>query len=336
MSAHTCARMETGDVWCWGINNRGEVGLPSQTQCNGANKCNPTPAKLAVPTATRLGVAEEHSCAITGGQVYCWGRNTDGQFGDASGADAVAPVLVAQRAGATSIGGGLTHGCSLHGAAVKCSGDSANGEVGDPTMAAHATPVTTVASGTDVLANGYSHVCSISGGFVYCWGSNVTGQVDTNVGPDVYNPRIVPNVSTAVAIANGIGHTCAALAAGDLRCWGANGNGQLGMGDTLPHYGEVRVPILTGIVELAAGADHTCGRTPAGSVYCWGERYSATPVQVVLPRPAVSIAAGSYHDCFALDDGSVQCIGWNAYGQLGTGTAGPAISNTVSQATLCE
>lgn len=335
-SAHTCARMENGDVWCWGINTRSEVGRPSQTFCNGATKCNPTPEKLVMPAATKLGVAEEHACAITGGQVYCWGRGTEGQFGDGATADSAMPLLIAQRAGASAIGGGLTYGCSLHGTAVKCSGSSASGEVGDPTMMAHTTPFTAVPGGTQVISTGYSDVCSIQGGFVYCWGANGSGQVDTHIGVSVYSPRIVPNVSTATAIANGFGHTCAALAAGDLRCWGANGNGQLGTGDQLPHGGEVKVPILTGIVEIAAGSDHTCGRTPAGSVYCWGERYSSTPVQVTLPRPAVSIAAGSYHDCFVLDDGSVSCLGWNAYGQLGLGTAGPAITTTVSQVTLCQ
>jgi len=336
MSAHTCARMENGDVWCWGINGKGEVGIAGQTFCNGATPCNPTPAKVALPPITKLGVAEEHACAIAGAQVYCWGRNTEGQFGNGLLASTTTPLLVAERAGASSIGGGLTHGCSLHGAAVKCSGDSANGEVGDPTMMPHATPFTAVPSGTQALANGYFHVCTIQGGFAYCWGANVTGQVDTHPGADVYNPRIVPGIATVAAIANGFGHTCAALTAGDLRCWGANGNGQLGMGDKLSHYDEIRVPILTGVVELSAGADHTCGRTPAGTVYCWGERFGATPVEVTLPRPAVSIAAGSYHDCFALDDGSVRCLGWNAYGQLGTGTAGPSISNTVSQAMLCQ
>jgi len=52
MSAHTCARMENGDVWCWGINGRGEVGRPSQAVCNATTKCNPTPEQLVMPPAT--------------------------------------------------------------------------------------------------------------------------------------------------------------------------------------------------------------------------------------------------------------------------------------------
>ncbi len=335
MSAHSCARMETGDVWCWGINKRGEVGRPSQTACNGAAPCNPMPEKLALPPATRLGVAEEHSCVITGTGVQCWGGNVQHQFGNGTGVDTAAPIIVTQRAGATQIGGGLSYGCSLHGTAVKCSGDNANGEVGDNSSAQRPTPVTTVPSGVDAIATGYHHVCAIEGGFLYCWGDNGVGEVDSHPGADAKLPRIVMNIATVKTAALGIGHTCVALAAGDLRCWGDNAAGQLGVGDTVPHPDQIATPVLTGIVELSAGANHTCARTPAGSVYCWGERYGSIPVAITLPRPAISIASGSYHDCFALADGSVDCLGWNAYGQLGLGTAFSTVSVTVSQVKLC-
>lgn len=335
MSAHTCARMENGDVWCWGINGSSQVGRPVETTCSGLS-CNPTPGKVALPPVTKLGVAEEHACAIAGASVYCWGRNTENQFGDGLGANSATPVLVAQRAGASSIGGGLYYGCSLHGGAVRCSGNNLNGEVGDPLRSAHGTPFTAVSSGTAALTSGYAHVCTVQSGFVYCWGANFSGQVETHPGANVYTPTIVGGVGVAASVANGYGHTCAALASGDVRCWGANGFGQLGTGDTLPKLGEVANTQLAGIVEIVAGSDHTCARAAAGSVYCWGERYGATPVLVPLARPAVSIAAGSYHDCFALDDGTVQCLGANTYGQLGTGTASTAVTTTLSQAMLCQ
>ena len=273
MSAHTCARMENGDVWCWGINGRGEIGRPAQGTCNGTVPCNPTPEKIAMPPATRLGVAEEHTCAIAGAAVYCWGGDTEGQFGDGAGADVQAPTLVTQRAGASAIGGGLIHGCSLHGGVVKCSGQNLDGEVGDGTLTPRPTPVVTVPSGAQVIANGYTHACAIEGGFVYCWGSNSGGQIDSSPSADVTAPAIVTGVATAAAITAGYQHTCIARAAGDLRCWGSNGNGQLGVGDTAVHIGEITTPLVTGIVEVSSGANHTCARTPLGAVYCWGEQY---------------------------------------------------------------
>jgi alpha-tubulin suppressor-like RCC1 family protein len=337
MSAHTCARMENGDVWCWGINDRGEVGRPVQVaSCNSISACNPTPEKLVLPPATRLGVAEEHACAITGNEVYCFGGDAEGQFGDGAGTDTAVPRAVTQRAGASRIGGGLTHGCSLLGAAVYCSGDNANGEVGDASGLPRVTPVVAVPSGAGAIGNGYNQACALESGFAYCWGANQYGQVDTHPGADIGSPRIVPNVAMATAIASGYGHTCAVTAPlGAVRCWGRNLDGELGAGDKSSHDDEVITAINNGIEEVSAGASHTCARTPGGTVQCWGEQYTPTPSIVTLPHPAVSIASGSYHDCFALDDGNVYCLGWNAYGQLGLGTHTNLISVMVSQVNLC-
>ena len=338
MSAHTCARMQNGDVWCWGINGWGEVGRPSQvTPCYNGKACNPTPEKLPMPAASRLGVGEEHGCALVGTDVYCWGRNEKNQFGDGTQANSGAPTPIASRTGATQIVGGLEHGCSLHpGGGVKCSGTNALGEVGDNSMMPRPLPVQTVPNGTTVIATGYQHACAVQAGFVYCWGGNFSGQVTTTVGGPVRSPAIVAGTSNVVAVAGGYGHTCAVRSGvGDVVCWGTNDQGQLGVGDTLSHYGAVQAAQFTGGIEVSAGSDHSCARTPAGNVFCWGEYYGSTPVQLALPRPAVSIASGSYHDCAALDDGSVWCRGWNAYGQLGIGTHDSGTTLVVSKVQLC-
>jgi alpha-tubulin suppressor-like RCC1 family protein len=338
MSAHTCARMENGDVWCWGINGIGQVGRPPQIiDCTNNVACNPTPEKLALPPVTRLGIGEEHMCAIAGDDTYCWGGNDKYQFGDGTQTSDATPHVVAERAGATQIVGGLEHNCSLHaGGGVKCSGTNAAGEVGDNSFVARPLPVQTIASSTVAFATGYQHMCAVQSGFVYCWGADFAGQTSKSIGAPVRMPTIVAGIASAVAVAGGYGHTCALRGStGDVACWGANGAGQLGVGDMLPHPGVVSSALFTGGVEIVAGSDHSCVRTPAGSMFCWGEGYGGTPVQVPLPRPAVAIAAGSYHDCAALDDGTVWCKGWNAYGQLGLGTHDPSMSLVVTQVALC-
>src|SRR2546426_7754421 len=76
------------------------------------------PAKSQVPlrVAGQLGLQSVsagalHTCGIAGsGITYCWGWNRDGEVGDASTTDRVAPVAVvsSNRFGLVSAGGGHT------------------------------------------------------------------------------------------------------------------------------------------------------------------------------------------------------------------------------------
>ena len=42
----------------------------------------PSAASAATPGTGSLGAAEFYSCALKGGQAYCWGSNDSGQLGD--------------------------------------------------------------------------------------------------------------------------------------------------------------------------------------------------------------------------------------------------------------
>lgn len=323
-SAHNCARMANGDVWCWGKNDQGEVGRPAQRlDCAGIYKCNPTPEKIAVSNATGLGMGDQHACVIAGSETYCMGANDSGQFGDDTG-DSSVPLLVAQRAGALELVGGDTHTCSRHGTQVRCSGQNTYAECGNGTQLRQGMPVTAFdASGLTAIGAGYHHACAVDGGLVYCWGDNSAGQV-RGTGTPATVPRIVQGVGNALAVTGGASHTCALINDGTVRCWGTNFAGQLGNGTTGIETGIV-LAAVAGIVQITAGVDHTCARASGGTVYCWGEGYTPMPAEVALPAAATQIASGSYHDCFVLaptldaPSGSAWCKGWNAYGQLGRG-----------------
>lgn len=334
---HTCARTEGGDVWCWGKDTQGQTGVPPQTMC--ALNCTVTPAKLAMPPVRGLAhpLGDQHACAFTQTEAYCWGANDSGQFGN-NGSDAAAPLLISERANASAITAGSVHTCSVHSGGVKCSSVNNHGQVGDGTTMPRLTATANSVASASVIAAGAEHTCIITGGSVYCWGRNDGGQVTSVMSADVVIPTIVPNIAgTPIALAGGSKHTCAALTSGIVRCWGKNDNAQLGVGDTAGHPGVLQ-PDIGGIEELAAGDDHTCGRTAAGAVFCWGTMPTAhaTPVAITLPHPAVSIAAGQDHSCAVLSDGTVWCWGGDGFGQLGDGQMTANTGLTPVQANVCH
>ncbi len=85
-ASHTCARLDTNTVKCWGASRLGELGLgDTQTRGDGPGEMG---ANLLVvdlgPGATtlQLSVGAAHTCArLTTGTVKCWGYNESGTLG---------------------------------------------------------------------------------------------------------------------------------------------------------------------------------------------------------------------------------------------------------------
>jgi alpha-tubulin suppressor-like RCC1 family protein len=73
-SDHSCARLMTGNIECWGWNQDGELG-------DGSNMTSPSPVMVVgVAGATDLAGGGEHECAtLPSGAVHCWGNDTFGE-----------------------------------------------------------------------------------------------------------------------------------------------------------------------------------------------------------------------------------------------------------------
>jgi alpha-tubulin suppressor-like RCC1 family protein len=79
-AAVSCALMRNKDLLCWGVNLYGQVGT-------GAGTYVPAPVLMANGTplknVERVEAGFTRTCAFTtDGTLYCWGRNSEGQFGD--------------------------------------------------------------------------------------------------------------------------------------------------------------------------------------------------------------------------------------------------------------
>ncbi|MFK7991670.1 MAG: RCC1 domain-containing protein [Sandaracinaceae bacterium] len=72
---HSCVRMDSGEVWCWGSDQRGQLGDPSTS----ASRVEPTRAEFD-GVAQDLSAGDDHTCVLLeDATLRCWGNNSHGQ-----------------------------------------------------------------------------------------------------------------------------------------------------------------------------------------------------------------------------------------------------------------
>lgn len=135
---HTCARLNTGTVKCWGENLYGQIGDGTQIDRT-------TPVSTLAGSATALDAGFYHTCVLLSStKVQCWGYNQHGELGNGtSGNPSLVPVSVCATGasvpcgsnlltGVSAVAGGYYHTCALMAAGgAKCWGDRSVGQLGD-------------------------------------------------------------------------------------------------------------------------------------------------------------------------------------------------------------
>ena len=293
--SHGCVLLRGGEVWCWGPNTTGQLGVRAEacTAC-------PKPAKVAgVANAVELSSSANGSCIRDkAGAVICWGIDNAGQLGRAGDATcayggpcsmkpAAVPIPPAVQ---VSVGEG--YACArLADGSLRCWGDNSQGElgVGAPTDGAHPVPVT-VAITSDVVdvaaGHGYASTCATKkDGSLWCWGQNVRGILGHTGGGDTTCPISAPSSpcnATPSPVANFSSFTaalvsrvtCGKSTSSDFYCWGYNGNGQIGLGivDAVDHAVPALVTALKA-TTISPGYNHTCALDADGAAWCWGYNF---------------------------------------------------------------
>ena len=326
---HSCLVGADGRAFCWGGNERGQLG-------NAANTRVSAPAPVGGDLRFSSVVSGlSHSCGIArGGAAWCWGDNSHGQLGDRSDTTRFAPVRVADAHTFRSIAAGASSSCGLDtSGAAWCWGANSYGQLGEGGTNDHASPMP-VSGGKHYasLSMGWNFVCALDAdGRASCWGNNSAGQLGDNTDVDRRVPAAVHTDLTFIAITAGSAHACGVTTRGDAYCWGKNTNGQLGDGTTTDRFTPVKVKSGVRFVAIAAGALHTCAIAVGGDAYCWGRNTygqlgdgSTTdhnePVRVMGTHAFASVRAFGSHTCGATVSGEAFCWGYNLDGQLGDGS----------------
>jgi alpha-tubulin suppressor-like RCC1 family protein len=347
--AHSCAIAQAGELYCWGRDTEGQLGLSDAEQDAGG-----TSSAAVLQMTKKITAGGAHSCAITeDGSVFCFGRDVEGQVSGVGGEPAVlSPRRIAIDA-ATDIAAGDAHSCAVTAKGVVCWGSARFGQAGRAVMDVVLGPG--LVPGTDSaveIAAGVRHSCArLENGHVVCWGE----LFDEASGAALATADVaeVPALTDATAITAGAGHSCALRANGDVVCWGENDSGQLGDGSTDPSATPAVVHGLAKALHVTAGGSlqdgalvgHSCAVDKSFFVQCWGrnkEGQLGTGTATDSLRPVlvlgladesdtphldniVAIDAGGFHTCALDDSGRALCWGDDSAGQLGD-TNGRSVS----------
>ena len=191
---HTCGIRTGGTLWCWGQNYFGQLGIGNYTSHNRPQQVTtPAPGGWAGVTA-----GGDQTCATrTGGTLWCWGSNLDGELGIGSYTDQDRPQQVTTPApGAWAgviVSVNLT--CATRtGGTLWCWG-----ELG-PDQDLPQQVTTPAAGGWADITVGDNHVCATrSGGTLWCWGDNFNGQLGIGSHSDQDRPRQVTSCALPAA-----------------------------------------------------------------------------------------------------------------------------------------
>ena len=79
---HTCIISTDGQIFCWGYNNHGQLGLTGDYLDKHVASAVPPVSLGAGVIANAVDAGAFHTCALlASGDVQCWGRNDNGELG---------------------------------------------------------------------------------------------------------------------------------------------------------------------------------------------------------------------------------------------------------------
>ena len=341
---HTCIRLQSGAVECFGQRNQyGQLG-------DGGTDPHDTPAPvMGLTDAIAIGAGVAHSCAVVADRTaVCWGRNDAGQLGDGTLTDRLTPIPVSGLTDLVRIVGGKTnwptdddYTCALNTSGhVYCWGGNQYGQLGDGTTTNRRTPQRVVnLDAVSHVDTGARHACALEvDGDVKCWGDNSAGQLGNGRDESSLTPTLASLVGAAQRLDVGDDHACVVRTSGSVHCWGGVGSGQLGNG---PSHAVALPERVSGVSQqVYAGEEVTCDLDSLGAARCWGRndfgqlgdgtaQRRTIPAVVSGLSNVAQLATGLRHTCALLNDNTVRCWGINNAGQLGDGTMNDSLMPVV-------
>lgn len=342
----TLAVDRNGDVWVFGTNDKGQLGLGEIAQ-----EIEPSPVRLATfANISKITAGRDHAVAIDNdGQVWVWGQNDHGQLGLGDRIARRTPTLIEGFSGAIQAAAGWFHTLILdRDGNVWSFGYKNFGALGYSNQADQLIPkrvdglpnIIQIAAGT-----GHSVALDVDGN-VWTFGENTDGQL--GLGKDIKKyraqPTMVKKLSKIAKIAAGGMQTFAIGEDNQVFGFGNNQEFQLAILPsklafiTTNNNAVIKspklVPELKDITEITTSMHHTIALNQEGQILAFGRSYSGslglgdnvekpqeTPELITIPADVriVEVSAGPNHTVALDNNGQLWTFGSDARGALGHG-----------------
>ncbi|XP_053991691.1 uncharacterized protein LOC128883402 isoform X2 [Hylaeus volcanicus] len=243
--AHTMVLLIQGDVWVWGSNSYGQLGLGDALLEEIVYE--PNLLEAFKDPIRRIACGKYHSLASNiRGELYVWGSGDCGQLGLGRVVDASVPTGVLHMTCVFDVFGGEDYSACL---------SSPN---------------------SNTIEDNFSNNMQIftEAGDLWTWGSCETGKLGHEgfSSGSCLSPKKVKLSVPISMVSCGVNHMLACSPDGKVFAWGAGYYGRLGIGSSanssIPV--EVSLPDDIVIVSVQAGAFHSLGLTSDGLIYAWG------------------------------------------------------------------
>lgn len=261
-----CAVLESGELWCWGSNDAGQLGTGDLVAAPPSE-----PSQVAsLPSARMVVPGAEGTAALdASGNALLWGGlpstvylSTDATF------RSLVPVPIDGVSGASMLALGARHACALLGTgAVYCWGQNEFLQLGSGEQVAQPSARVVPGLGDAVfIAAGNTATCVVrESGEVTCWGNLGC----SSAAAACVAPVTVPNLDDARQVSVGNNTACALRATGSVVCWGVVASAA---GGTQTVVTPVAIAGISDAVALAATDEvhgGQCALLANDDIVCW-------------------------------------------------------------------
>ena len=337
---HTLAINSRGELYAWGHNGNGQVGIGTVTP---RGEYELTPQRVGSDSDWKvISGGDDYSLALkSDGTLYAWGKNDRGQLGIGTTTDnELTPRQVGNDSDWKAVSAGFSHSLALKSDnTLYAWGDNRLGALGNGENGANLADTSKdetapIQIGTDrdwqTVSAGSSYSLAVkTDNTLHVWGHNRIGQLGLGDTTDRNRPT---RVSTGwKTVSARFGHSLASKTDNTLHAWGYNRSGQLGLGDRTNRNSPTQVGSAADWKAVVAGEYHSLALKDDNTLYAWGHNVAGQfglgdstnrdrPAKVGSDTDWKAVDGGENFSLALKDNGTLYAMGLSEALGIGTDT----------------